>query len=54
MGELMQEMNLRPEEGFLLSQIDGELSVEQLLNLSNDRVKTLELIAKLLKEGVIE
>ena len=54
MGELMREENLRPEEGFLLSQIDGELSVEQLLNLSNDRVKTLEIIAKLLREGVIE
>jgi len=54
MSELMQQKNLRPEEGFLLSQIDGELSVEQLLNLSNDRVKTLEIIAKLLNEGVIE
>ncbi len=47
-------LNLSPDEGFLLSQIDGNLSIEQLLNLSSDRVRTLEIIAKFLKEGLAE
>ena len=53
MQELMT-LNLKPAEGFLLAQIDGELSIEQLLNLSNDRVRTLEILAKFLREGLIE
>lgn len=53
MQELMT-VNLSPDEGFLLSQIDGTLSIEELLNLSNDRVRTLEIIAKLLREGHVE
>lgn len=51
--ELMR-MNLSPDEGFLLSQIDGRLSIEELLNLAADRVRTLEIIAKLLAAGVVE
>lgn len=53
MQELMT-LNLSPDEGFLLSQIDGELSIEMLLNLSSDRVRTLEILAKFIKEGLIE
>lgn len=53
MQELMT-LNLKPDEGFLLSQIDGELSIEMLLNLSNDRVRTLEILAKFLNEGLVE
>jgi hypothetical protein len=50
--ELMS-MNLSPDEGFLLSQIDGSLSIEELLNLAADRVRTLEIIAKLITAGVV-
>jgi tetratricopeptide (TPR) repeat protein len=53
MQELMN-MNLSPDEGFLLSQIDGSLSIEELLNLSNDRVRTLEILAKFLREALID
>jgi len=51
--ELMQ-LNLTPNEGFLLSQIDGCVSIEQLLNLSKDRVSTLEILAKFIREGLVE
>ena len=51
--ELMS-MNLSPDEGFLLSQIDGRLSIEELLNLAADRVRTLEILSKLLEQGVVE
>ncbi len=51
--ELMK-MNLTPDEGFLLAQMDGSLSIEELLNLAADRVRTLEIVAKLLREGVVE
>ena len=53
MKELMQ-LNLSPEEGFLLSQIDGSVSIEQLLNLSKDRVQALQILAKFIREGVVE
>ncbi len=46
-------MNLTPDEGFLLAQMDGSLSIEELLNLAADRVRTLEIVAKLLREGVV-
>ena len=51
--ELMQ-LNLTPNEGFLLSQIDGSVSIEQLLNLAKDRVSTLEILAKFMREGLVE
>ncbi len=51
--ELMQ-LNLTPNEGFLLSQIDGSVSIEQLLNLAKDRVSTLEILAKFIREGLVE
>ena len=50
----IMDLNLTPDEGFLLSQIDGSVSIEQLLNLSNDRVRTLEVIAKFIREGLVE
>ena len=46
---------LLAEEGFVLSQLDGEVSVSDLLSLSTlDRVQTLEIIARLLREGIVE
>jgi tetratricopeptide (TPR) repeat protein len=53
MAELMQ-LNLTPNEGFLLSQIDGLVSIEQLLNLAKDRVQTLQILAKFLRDGLVE
>jgi tetratricopeptide (TPR) repeat protein len=53
MQELMQ-LNLTPDEGFLLSQIDGSVTIEQLLNLSKDRVHTLQVLAKFIREGLVE
>jgi len=53
MAELMQ-LNLTPNEGFLLSQIDGAVSIEQLLNLAKDRVHTLQILAKFLRDGLVE
>ena len=52
MAELMN-MNLSPDEGFLLSQIDGQISIEELLNMANDRVRTLEIIAKFMRENIV-
>lgn len=52
MAEIMK-MNLSPDEGFLLSQIDGQMSIEELLNMANDRVRTLEIVAKFLREGIV-
>jgi len=53
MAELMQ-LNLSPGEGFLLSQIDDDVTIEQILNLSKDRVRTLEILAKFISEGLVE
>jgi tetratricopeptide (TPR) repeat protein len=53
MAELMQ-LNLSPVEGFLLSQIDDDITIEQILNLSKDRVRTLEILAKFISEGLVE
>jgi hypothetical protein len=53
MAELMQ-LNLSPDEGFLLSQIDDDITIEQILNLSKDRVRTLEILAKFVSEGLVE
>lgn len=47
-------LNLRPDEGFVLSQIDGNVSIEQLLSLAGaDRVRTLEILAKLLRAQLV-
>jgi tetratricopeptide (TPR) repeat protein len=48
-------LNLRPDEGFLLSQIDGCVTIEELISLSStDRVRTLETLARFLREGLVE
>ncbi len=51
----LMNLDLHPEEGFLLSQIDNMLTITDLMSLSNcGRVRSLEIIAKLLREGIIE
>ncbi len=54
MGELMN-MRMKPDEGFVLSQIDGTLTIAEVLSLGTfDRVRMLEIIAKFISEGIVE
>ncbi len=51
----VMKLRLQPDEGFMLSQIDGRMSIADLLSVSTaDRVRTLEIIAKLVREGIVE
>jgi tetratricopeptide (TPR) repeat protein len=51
----IMKLRLQPDEGFMLSQIDGRMSIADLISLSTaERVRTLEIIAKLLREGIVE
>jgi hypothetical protein len=53
--EDLKALNLQPDEGFLLSQIDGRVTIEELISLSStDRVRTLETLARFLREGLVE
>ncbi len=55
MMEDLKVLNLQPDEGFLLSQIDGQVTIEDLISLSStDRVRTLETLARFLREGLVE
>ncbi len=54
-GEELKAFDLTPEAGFLLSQIDGSLSVEELLSVSTTgRAETLELVVQLLQQGIVK
>ncbi len=49
------KLKLKPEEAFLLSQVDGMVAVEDLLSLSSvDRFQTLQMIARFLRETILE
>jgi tetratricopeptide (TPR) repeat protein len=51
----IMKLKLQPDEGFMLSQIDGRMTIGDLISVSNsDRVRTLEIIAKLLRAGIVE
>jgi tetratricopeptide (TPR) repeat protein len=51
--ELMK-LRLAPDEGFLLSQVDGNLTLSDLISIScADRVRTLEILARFLREGIV-
>jgi len=51
----IMKLRLQPDEGFMLSQIDGRMSIADLISVSTaDRVRTLEIIAKLIRENVVE
>ncbi|MFI5317577.1 MAG: tetratricopeptide repeat protein [Myxococcota bacterium] len=51
----IMKLRLQPDEGFILSQIDGRMSIADLISLSTaDRVRTLEIVAKLIRDGVVE
>jgi hypothetical protein len=48
------KLRLRPEEGFLISQVDGRVTVDELISLSSaDRFRALEMIARFLREGIL-
>ena len=50
----LMKLRLSPDEGFLLSQVDGTLSIADLIALSSsDRVRTLEILARFLRDGII-
>jgi tetratricopeptide (TPR) repeat protein len=52
-NELLK-LRLRPEEGFLISQVDGRVTVDELISLSSsDRFRALEMIARFLREGIL-
>jgi tetratricopeptide (TPR) repeat protein len=51
----IMKLRLQPDEGFMLSQIDGRMSIADLISLStSDRVRTLEILAKLIREDIVE
>ncbi len=51
----LMNLDLHPEEGFLVSQIDNTVTISDLMSLSScGRVRTLEIIARLLREGIVE
>jgi tetratricopeptide (TPR) repeat protein len=50
----LMKLRLSPDEGFLLSQVDGTLSIADLIALSSaDRVRTLDILARFIREGII-
>ena len=51
--DTLRALKLAPDEGFVLSQIDGMLSIDQLLSLQQDRVRALEIVARLIREGIV-
>jgi tetratricopeptide (TPR) repeat protein len=51
----IMKLRLQPDEGFMLSQIDGRMTIADLISVStSDRVRTLEIIAKLVRDGIVE
>jgi tetratricopeptide (TPR) repeat protein len=51
----IMKLRLQPDEGFMLSQVDGRMTIADLISVSTtDRVRTLEIIAKLVRDGIVE
>ena len=52
--EQMLKLKLDREEGFMLSQIDGKVSIADLISLSScSRNRTLEVLARLIREKIV-
>ena len=52
--EEMMKLKLHTDEGFLLSQIDGKVTIADLISLSTcGRERTLEVVARLLREKIV-
>ena len=52
-ADKLRALRLAPDEGFILSQIDGQLSVDDLLSLHTDRVRVLEVLARFVSDGIV-
>ncbi len=51
----LESRKLGPVEGYLLSQIDGTLTLEELLTVSTvGRFRTLEILSELIRDEIIE
>jgi tetratricopeptide (TPR) repeat protein len=51
----LKQHPLSPEAGYLLSQIDGRVTIDDLLSLSTvGRFETLEILARLLRDHIVE
>jgi hypothetical protein len=51
----LKQHQLSPEAGYLLSQIDGRVTIDDLLSLSTvGRFETLEILARLLRDHIVE
>jgi len=52
--EEMMNLKLHPDEGFLLAQIDGKVTIADLISLATcGRERTLEVVARLLREKIV-
>jgi tetratricopeptide (TPR) repeat protein len=48
-------LDLKPDEAYLLSHIDGHVCIDDLISLSTvDRFRTFEILVRLLREGIVE
>ena len=51
----LQHVTLSPDEGFIVSRIDGHVSIEQLLKLTpTPKIKVLQLVYGLIATGILE
>ena len=49
------QFNLSPDAGFLLSQVDGETTIEQLVSLAGtDPFQALRTLDRLISAGIVE
>ncbi len=54
LNELLKR-DLQPDEGFFVSLIDGAMTIESLIAVSSlDRFRTLEILARFLREEIVE
>jgi tetratricopeptide (TPR) repeat protein len=52
--EELMALDLQPDEAFLVSQIDGSVSIDDLISLSTtDRFRSFEIVTRLLREGIV-
>lgn len=53
--EELMALDLQPDEAFLLSQIDGSVTIDDLISLSTtDRFRSFEIVTRLLREGIVQ
>lgn len=52
--EDLLRQDLKPREAFLLTQVDGFVSIDDLISVSSsDRFQTLEMIARFIRQGIL-